>query len=98
MFTPNPNFLQDLQADPETVHAMEGFANTALEFAQIASPSKTFSERLSVEVDGDQVALVSDWSLWAIIEYGAVQSPPYAPIRLGIQAAGLQLTDDGSTP
>jgi hypothetical protein len=96
-FIPNPSFVDELSADPATQSCMEGFANTALEFAQAISPSKTFSERLSVQVDGDDIAVVSDWSLWAIIEYGSVNNPPYAPIRLGIEAAGLQLTDDGST-
>lgn len=95
VLTPNPKFVDELRADPATRAAMEGFANTALEFARLESPSKTFSERLDVEVSGDEVALVSNWSLWAIIEYGSVNNPPYAPIRRGIEGAGLQLTDDG---
>lgn len=96
-FIPNPDFVDELEADPETVTCMEDFANTALDAARAVSPSKTFSDRLSVEVNGSDVALVSDWSLWAIIEYGSVNNPPYAPMRLGLQAAGLTLTDDGST-
>lgn len=92
-FTANPRFLDELKEDPATRATMQGFANRALEFARIESPSKTFSDRLDVEVDGDEVALISTWSLWAIIEYGSVNNPPYAPMRRGIEAAGLQLTD-----
>lgn len=74
---------------------MEGFAHAALEFARNESPSKTFSDRLDVEVHGDDVALVVNWSLWGILEYGSINNPPYAPLRRGIEGAGLQLTDDG---
>lgn len=95
VFTPNPKFLGELAADPASRRVMEGFANTALEFARLESPSKTFSDRLGVEVNGDEVALVSNWSLWSIIEFGSVNNPPYAPMRRGLEAAGLQLTDDG---
>lgn len=95
IFTPNPKFIDELVADPATHAVMEGFANTALAFATAESPTKEFSDRLAVEDDGDGVALVNDWSLWAIIEYGSVNNPPYAPIRRGIEAAGLQLTDPG---
>lgn len=94
-FIANPHFLEDLNADGATRLAMLEFANRALDFARVISPSKTFSDRLSVQEDGDKVAMVSNWSLWAIVEFGSVNNPPYAPIRLGVEAAGLHFVDDG---
>jgi hypothetical protein len=96
-FTPNPAFEAELAADPATHGAMVSFGRTALAGAQAAAPVRTGRYRDSLELldDGEQVALISTSSLWGLIEYGSVNNSPSAPLRRGVEAAGLPFSDTG---
>jgi hypothetical protein len=56
------------------------------------SYSRHFDLGLSTEVDvaGAAVRLVIGEPRWHIIEHGSSKNPPYAPLRRGVEAAGLR--------
>jgi hypothetical protein len=91
LFTPNPDFETELNADPETQAAMMTFKDIALAAAQDAAPVLTGKYRDSLFADEDGVGSTS--SFWALIEYGSVNNAPSAPLRKGVEAAGVGWSD-----
>lgn len=94
-FIPNPAFAEEMALEPTTHEAMRPLAEAALAAAAAASKSRQFRAALSVEEGEHGPVLVCGWHLWNIIEYGTSHNPPEAPLRKGVEAAGLTLTDRG---
>jgi hypothetical protein len=90
-FVMNPKFEEELAADPATQAVMMTFKDTALAAAQNAAPVKTGRYRDSLYVDDTGVGSTS--SFWALIEYGSTHNPPHAPLRRGVEAAGVHWSD-----
>lgn len=93
IFTPNPSFEADLMADVETQAAMMSFKEAALAGAQAAAAVRTGRFRDSLFVDEEGLGSTS--SLWLFEEYGDVNNVPSAPLRRGVEAAGVEWTDPG---
>lgn len=93
LFTPNPAFEVELLADPETQAAMMSFKETALAGAQAAAPVRTRRYRDSLFIDEEGLGTTS--GIWSEIEYGSVNDSPSAPLRKGVEAAGVEWSDSG---
>lgn len=94
-FTPNPAFEEEMAHDAVNHEKMKELAQVALDAAAAATTSRQFQERLAIEDGETGPELVVRWSLWHLIEYGSVNNAPEAPLRRGLEAAGLVLTDGG---
>jgi hypothetical protein len=90
-FTPNPNFEAEIAADPESKAVLLERANTALAAAQNAAPVLTGKYRASLFADEDGLGSTS--SFWALIEYGSINDSPSAPLRTGVEVAGVEWSD-----
>lgn len=92
-FIPNPDFEELLSADPETKAAMDSFKEAALAGAQAAAPVRTGRYRDSLFIDEEGLGTTS--GIWSEIEYGSVNDSPSAPLRRGVEAAGVEWVDPG---
>jgi hypothetical protein len=97
-YVPNPRLAAELAAAPEIHRARVDAARQAAEHAQRLSPrgpgrGPHFADSLRVADDGDDVRVESTDPFAHIIEFGSVNNPPYAPLRRGVRAAGLRLSD-----
>lgn len=90
-FILNPKFEEELGADAATKAAILVFANDALAGAQAAAPVLVGTYRESLFAD--ETGLGSTSSLWALIEYGSMHNPPSAPLRRGVEGAGVKWSD-----
>lgn len=96
-WVPNPTFEAELAQDAGVRAVLLERAHAALEAVQAAAPEgRSGGTRIrdSYEVDESVPAIISTSSFWALVEFGSVNNPPYAPLRRGLEAVGLTLTDD----
>jgi hypothetical protein len=84
-FIENPLWVAEVLSEPQAQAVRDHFAGQAKD------------QIISVDPEGDEGQwstdgpnIVTDSSIWHIIEYGSVNNPPYAPIRRGVEAAGLK--------
>lgn len=91
-FTPNPNFVEELKRETAMRRFMLDKANDAARIARTHA-SRGFMgpvTDIKVEVRGDTVSVVHDSSGWHLEEYGAPNALPRAPLRKGIEGAGME--------
>jgi len=96
-FIPNPHFTEELKVQPLYKAALEAAANAAKENAEQVAPRGETGYYESAFVvfqddDGNWVLGNTDFAAhW--VEWGSVNNPAYAPLRRGVQAAGLHLRE-----
>ena len=96
-FRLSPGFRQKLERSPTIQTMKRREANKVRRTAQALAPRGTehYAKSLSVQEDGDQVAVVSTDIAAHLIEFGSVNNPVYAPLRRAAEAQGLRLKDTG---
>lgn len=93
-----PGWSQRVVREPRAIEVLGLVTHDAQRSIDESIPVRTGSYKrhfdlgLSTEVDVDSAAvrLVIAEPRWHIIEHGSVKNPPYAPIRTGVEAAGLR--------
>lgn len=93
-----PGWPQRLIREPQAIEVLGLMAHDAERSIDESIPVVTgsykrhFDLALSTEVAPTDAAvqLVIGEPRWHIIEHGSVKSPPYAPIRRGVESAGLR--------
>lgn len=90
-FRPNPKFAEELKHDPEFRRfAMSKAQDAADKGAQHVPPGFMVRGRKpTAEQASDGATLVLEGPGWHLIEFGTAGSPPHAPLRKGIEAAGM---------
>jgi hypothetical protein len=97
-FKANKNLTKELAREPWAREMLQENVDAVEEEAMRASPLgsdfvgyygrfKTIVRRLTGTVGNTDVAA-------HLIEFGSVNNPAYAPLRRGVQAAGLRFADD----
>lgn len=100
-YRPNRDFARELKRDPRTALAMRAAAELARARAeQLASAAggpwmPSGGRQIVVEQIGSHVRLVNTDHAGHLLEWGSVNNPPHAPLRRGVRAAGLRLTEHG---
>lgn len=95
-FIPNPGFIEELKRDSAYQDALEEKAEAVRAAAKPLTPRilPRQAEALEVQTDEDGVRVVNTDSGGHIAEWGSVKTPPHAPLRRGVQAAGLRLAEE----
>lgn len=111
-FTPNPNFTNDLKSDPKFQSFMFRLASEAASIARThvppgswmgLKPSQLQGRRAGTKLTtGTNAQVVFPGHAWALIEFGTPHTPAYAPLRKGIEGAGMKFVpgrvgDDGGS-
>jgi hypothetical protein len=96
-FLPNPGFERALLANPELLPLMRLFAEAGAAGARRVAPRHTGAYADSISASfGTEAGIVtgrvasSDFFAHGI-EHGSVNNPAYAPLRRGVQQAGLRV-------
>ena len=94
-FRHNPTFERQQRAEPEFRAGLMATANRVAYFARAAAPKRTLRYLRSIETFDTGVALgvTTTDPFGHLVEWGSVNNPPYAPIRRGAVAAGLELRE-----
>jgi methyl coenzyme M reductase subunit C-like uncharacterized protein (methanogenesis marker protein 7) len=96
-FKPNPNLAAELEiaAKPALIAAANA-VKPRVEAEKHSIMRRPSSRPVVVDIDVDEVRVVNtDYGAW-IDEIGSVNSPPSAPLRRAVRAAGLRLTEHGN--
>jgi hypothetical protein len=105
-FVLNPAFPEEFSQEARFITVMRSKALAVAELAnhnleQFASgpfmPRKE-GNPFVVEEDAESVKVVNTDYGGLIYEFGAVRTPPYAPLRRAVRAAGLTFTEHGDSP
>lgn len=93
-FVPNPNFERKARESQEMKAAMKRALEPAVREAQRLAPVDTGEYRNSIKVveDSDGMRLVADDPKAVYIEFGTEDTPTFAPLRKGVEGAGLRTT------
>lgn len=100
-FRPNHRLAADLKRDPDFTDGLRDVAESAREHAdQIARaagapwmPKGGNQQAVVIETDEDGVHLVLTGHGAHLVEFGSQNNPPHAPLRRGVSAAGLGLSE-----
>jgi len=97
LYVPNPNFENELSEDGDLdeplVDAAESVKGEAEGIVHRIMP-RTATSAFEIQTDDDGVFLVNTDYGGHIAEFGSANSPPYAPLRRGVMAAGLRLEEN----
>jgi hypothetical protein len=99
LFLPNPKFLEELMGEGDFHDGLVETAEAVADNAKTAMPRGMDERRghiadaFEVVEDGDQVFVVNLDSFFHLAEWGSINNPVYAPLRRGVQAAGLRLEE-----
>ena len=94
-FIPNPAFITELQVDPETVQAFEEAAQAVADEANDLRHT-FYREEGAVLVRNNSSRVHLDVTVvnmdpgGHMDEWGSVNNEPYAPLRRGVENAGLE--------
>lgn len=95
-FIPNRGFARELKAERSYVEGMAAAAAPAAQNARDIAPvdEGDYRDGIRVTIDGDEVRIdAMDWKS-GFIEYGTEDTPVFAPLRRGAEAAGLKFKAD----
>ncbi len=95
-FELNPDFLEEVAAEPGVLNAIGEATEAVASAAQDAAPVGTGDYVDSIEhevADGKGRVFTTDFA-GHIVEWGSVNNPPYAPLRTGARNAGLDLEEE----
>jgi hypothetical protein len=90
-FRSNPAAEREIRSQPLFQAQMRARAELVRTTAYAAAPRKSGYYRRHLEVVG--TAVVSFDPFGHLVEWGSIHNPPYAPLRRGVLAAGLQLRE-----
>lgn len=96
-FLPDPTVRQQVERQAAFKRAVTGHAERAATQVRAVAPrgeSGRYQRSIVVIDQGDTVAVASTDFAAHIVEWGSVNNPPYAPLRRGARAAGLDLKQD----
>lgn len=101
MFRPNPRLAEQLRAQPKFQAAMRAVAEPARaaaeQFARAAGgpwmKRKSAKGLIVVDITADGARITNTDHGGHLAEYGSRNNPPHAPLRRGVRAAGLKLTE-----
>lgn len=97
-FKVNPRLAKELAREPWAREVLQENTDAVLEAAKRESPLGDsdftgYQDRFKTRV-GQLSATVGNDDIFAHgIEFGSVNNPAYAPLRRGVQAAGLRFAD-----
>lgn len=96
LFRPNPHFFDELDGQSEMREALKEQAELAKAKAEPLAPRimRRNPEAFEVQEDDEGVYLVNADYGAHLAEWGSANSPPTAPLRRGVRAAGLRLEED----
>lgn len=101
-YVPNPGFSKEIMDEPETLEGLaesaEGARQHAENFAAAAGGPwmpRAGEEQIQVTESGGNVYIVNTDHAGHLLEWGSKNNPPHAPLRRGVQAAGLRFKDEG---
>lgn len=93
-FKPNPRFTDELRRDPQFRAFALSKAQQAAQIAESHTPKGFMAGRAGkkphAESTPEGAALVLEGSGWGLIEFGSANSSPHAPLRKGIEGAGMK--------
>ena len=92
-FAPNPNLSRELEQSADMRSAMVRAAEVAADESRRIAPVDTrqYRDSIRVEVTPDGARVVADDEASVYIEFGTEDTPTFAPLRRGAEAAGLHL-------
>lgn len=94
MFIPNPDFEEELRAQPEITEALAKAATVAKGRTQpVRMMPRSGADPIVVTVDGDAVSLGNTDYGAHLAEWGSIHNPPFAPLRRGVRASGIRLEE-----
>lgn len=105
IFKANPGLAKELAAQPEHKRALADAAKPARDEAQRLADAagapwmrrRGAADTVVVDATGDEVLLVNTDHAGHLMEFGGRNNPPHAPLRRGVQAAGLRLDEHPKT-
>jgi hypothetical protein len=96
-YRPNPDFEEELTAEPEFGDGMRQQAEVARARAESLAPRimprAGSPQAFQVQQDADGTYLVNTDHGGHLAEFGSVNNPPIAPLRRGVKAAGFRLVE-----
>lgn len=107
IFTPNPEFAKDHKQDPKFQSFMFRLASEAASIARTHVPDRGFmgiaadkgklqGRRAGTKLNaGENAQVVFPSPAWHLIEFGTPTHAPYAPLRKGIEGAGMRYQPRG---
>jgi len=97
-----PGAVDSLRDERWMADAMMDVAETVAQSVRDEAPVDTGDYRDSIgtgstssDRDGVYATVTTSDPAWHIIEYGTADTPAYAPMRAGAEAAGLRFRDTG---
>lgn len=92
-FVPNPAFENQARRSTEMRAAMQRAAEEAADEARRLAPVDTGEYRASITVvtTAEGARVVADDDKATYIEFGTSDTPAFAPLRRGTEAAGLRI-------
>ena len=98
-YVPNPGFSREIMREPETLDGLaesaEGAARHAENFAGRPWMPRPGGEHIVVVQEGGNVYIANKDYGAHLKEWGSKNNAPIAPLRRGVQAAGLRFKDEG---
>ena len=102
-YVPNPGFSTEIMRERDFMdglkRAAEGAARHAENFARGHGapwmPRAGADNLIEVVEDGGNVYISNTDHGGHLLEFGSKNNPPHAPLRRGVQAAGLRFIDEG---
>ncbi len=95
-FVPNPGFESQLEAELRATGALRPHAQNAADKAEAlahhAMP-RSKGRRIVVGEVGEDLAVINTNFGAHLEEWGLARTPPYAPLRKGVRAAGMKLRE-----
>lgn len=100
VFIPNPNFIRELAGTEDYLAALEEKADLAASHARefYAPVGETGDYKASIRVTSEagHVYLGAFDFKAGWIEFGTVDTPVFAPLRLGVTSAEMEFRDPGA--
>lgn len=98
MFKPNLHAQAELEADPQYRQLRREKARDVARMARAVAPDggphRGYKETVRTGENGGTIAVVSHDPFAHLVEFGSMNNPAYAPLRLGVRAADLDYRDD----
>ena len=90
-YRPAPGWEKALAEGAEMRAGLKAPANRVVDAIRSVAPERTgfFKASVHVEVHADGVFVATDDPKWPYLEYGTSDTPRFAPLRRGLERAGV---------
>lgn len=94
-FVPNPRLDDELRRNKQFLLGISEDVQNARDAAKGFAPVRSgdYRDSIEVEIQGKDVVLVAKDFKAHWIEWGSIHNSPSAPLRRGVQAAGLRFKE-----